>query len=200
MIDNWPKFILVFLGAGLISFLLTKGMIYFGKKFGILDEPTGDRKIHKTSTPLLGGMGIYLAFVLAIGFLWKTGQLLDPRIEGSQIIWFLVAGLVLVINGFLDDKYKLSAKYTIWGPIVASVIVIFGGLQISYITHPTGGVLYLDNFFENWGTLATILPVVITFLWLMGITYTTKLLDGIDGLVGSIGLIASLVIFAVSLS
>jgi len=100
-----------------------------------------------------------------------------------------------MINGYLDDKYSLAPKISIGGPILASLIVIVGGLKIAYITNPSGGVLYLDGLF-NWDFIG----LAITFLWLMGITYTTKLLDGIDGLTSSIGLIASLVIFGVSMS
>lgn len=170
------------------------------RRYQILDYPQADRKIHQTPLPLLGGVAIYSAWVLVILFLNLAGQLLDHKISNTMLFGFLLGGLVLVVNGILDDKYHLPAAVTIWGPIMATLLVIWSGLEITHITHPAGGVLYLNNFFGNSSLLLLGLPPVITFLWLMGITYTTKLLDGIDGLTSSIGLVASLVIFMVSLS
>ncbi|KKP92356.1 MAG: UDP-N-acetylmuramyl pentapeptide phosphotransferase/UDP-N-acetylglucosamine-1-phosphate transferase [Parcubacteria group bacterium GW2011_GWA2_36_10] len=101
------------------------------------------------------------------------------------------------IGGFLDDKYALKAKISIMGPILASVVMLIGGVKVSYLTSWQGGVWYFENFF---GDLSILVMLAITFLWLLGMTYTTKVLDGLDGLVGSLGLVASFIIFLVSLS
>ena len=201
MIDYRIKFIIIFLASFFLSLLLTKLVIALARRLHILDSPeAAQRKIHSQSTPLLGGLAIYSTLLLIISFLWINGQLLDERMSGSLIIWFLIAGFVLMINGYLDDKFSLPAKVTIWGPIVASVLMIFGGLKISYITSWQGGVLYLDQLFGSFINVGNILIILLTFIWLLGMTYTTKFLDGIDGLASGIGLIASLVIFMVSLS
>lgn len=195
-------FLIVFLGSTLLSFLLSKLVIPIAQKYKILDYPKSDRKIHKEPIALLGGLGIYASFLLSILSLWFFSYLNDSRISMETISYFMLAGLVLMFNGFLDDKYDLKAKYSIWGPIIASILVIYSGLKISYITNIDGSVLYLDNFIGNIFNIDSgyWLAILITFVWLMGITYTTKLLDGIDGLVSSIGLVASIVIFVVSLS
>ena len=195
MIFNIPKFIFVFILALVLSGVLVKLVMILARRLKILDYPNTDRKIHQKPIPLLGGLAIYGAFLLTVFILWQQKLLLDGRVDLSIIVWFLLAGLVLMINGYLDDKYSLAPKISIGGPILASLIVIVGGLKIAYITNPSGGVLYLDGLF-NWDFIG----LAITLLWLMGITYTTKLLDGIDGLTSSIGLIASLVIFGVSMS
>lgn len=165
------------------------------RKLNILDRPSQERKIHKQPTPLLGGLAIYTAFLFTILILWQGKLLLDGRVDMELIAWFLLGGLILMINGYLDDKYSLQPYISILGPILASLIVICGGLKIAYISNPAGGILYLDSIF-GWDFIA----IILTFLWLLGITYTTKLLDGIDGLSSSIGLIASLIIFGVSLN
>lgn len=199
-------FLIVFSASALLSFLLTKLVIALAHKCDILDYPKADRKIHKIPVALLGGLAIYISVFIGIFILWQFGQLDDTRVSTATIVYFLIAGLILMLNGFLDDKYSLSAKVTIWGPILASALVIFGGLRIVYITSFSGGVLYLDDFFASIFSLGSghffydYLAMFISFAWLMGITYTTKLLDGIDGLVTSIGLVASIVIFVVSLS
>ena len=194
---NYNIFIFVFLISGLLSFIITKLVIILAKRWNIIDQPAGGRKIHERATPLLGGLAIYLALAITAFVLWQNNLLFDIRVDQQVVFWFFVAGLLLVVNGILDDKYKLPAKFSIWGPILASLVVIIAGLKISYITHPAGGVLYLDNFISN-GFLW--ISGLLTFVWLMAMTYTTKLLDGIDGLASGIGLIAAVIIFAVSLS
>ncbi len=206
MADNLGRFIITFVLAVALGALLTRFFIYLANKFRILDYPKAERKIHSEPIPLLGGSAIYLSFLLVVLFMWQNHQLLDNRLSGPMIIWFLLAGLILVINGIIDDKWSLPAYMTIWGPIMASILVIIGGLKIIYITNPNGGILYLNNVFSSifsWqGADYSFawLSIIITFLWLLATTYTTKLLDGIDGLTSSIGLVASLVIFVVSLS
>lgn len=187
--------ILIFILTALVSFILSKGVIYLARRYRILDYPHLDRKIHSQPTPLLGGVAIYLAWLLTAFILWQSGHLADQRVSLTALGLFFLGGLILIINGILDDKLALPPLVSIWGPILASLVVIWGGVQISYITNPEGGVLYLDSIFSY-----DIIPIIITFFWLLGITYTTKLLDGIDGLTSSIGLIASVVIFVVSLS
>lgn len=197
---DYFKFIWVFLSASCLSFLFSKLIMVISRRFNILDYPKESRKIHNQPVPLLGGLAIYFSWLVVVLFLLKTGQLLDARMSWSLVVWFLLAGLVLMINGWLDDKYNLPAKITIWGPILASGLIILGGLKITYITHPAGGVLYLNSLFSAWAPLTYFLPLLFTFLWLLVLTYTTKLLDGLDGLSSSIGLIASLIIFTVSLA
>ncbi|PLX26342.1 hypothetical protein C0580_00090 [Candidatus Parcubacteria bacterium] len=198
--DSWLKFILIFLTSAFISFVLSKLVIILARKLNVLDRPSSERKIHKKPTPLLGGLAIYFTLAIMVLFLGQSGQLLDSRIEPTMIAWFLLSGLILMLNGYIDDKHQIKPYVSIWGPILASLAMIVGGLKIAYITNPGGGVLYLDQLFSTLPGGAEFLIFIITFFWLMGITYTTKLLDGIDGLASSIGLIASIVIFIVSLS
>lgn len=200
MISNLNNLIFIFSIAIILSLIIAKLLIILAHKFNILDQPLLPRKIHTKPIPLLGGAGIYLSFLIIVLILWQTDQLLDPRMSLSLIVSFLVASFVLIINGILDDKFNLPPQLSIIGPILAILIVMIGGLKIGYITNPFGGVLYLETIFGSYKALAGLFSAVITFLWLLGITYTTKLLDGIDGLTSSIGLIASLIIFLVSLS
>jgi UDP-GlcNAc:undecaprenyl-phosphate GlcNAc-1-phosphate transferase len=92
----------------------------------------------------------------------------------------LLGGLVLIIGGAIDDKRTLRATQTIWFPLIASSVVLLSGIQISKLTNPFGG------FFE----ISILLSSLIVFCWLMGAMYTTKLLDGADGLTSSVGIVA----------
>jgi len=191
--DNYLNFFLVFILSSIVSFLFAKIIIYFSFKFNILDYPKNSIKNHRKPTPLLGGVAIYFSFLFVLLFLYYYGILPDERMNIEMIFYFLLSGFILIIFGYFDDKYTLPAKYSILGPLIAvSLIILFGGIKVVYITSLSNGVLYLDKF--------SLLPYIISFFWLLGMTYTTKLLDGVDGLTSSIGLIASFIIFFVSLS
>ncbi|MCB9802519.1 undecaprenyl/decaprenyl-phosphate alpha-N-acetylglucosaminyl 1-phosphate transferase [Candidatus Nomurabacteria bacterium] len=199
MLDVKLKFVLVFLSSLILSALFTRLMIFLAKKWDILDRPGQLRKIHQKAIPLLGGWAIYAAILVVVLYLWWQGQLIDAKISASLVFYFLVAGLILMISGFFDDKFSLSSKISILGPLIASSLMLFAGLKIAYLTSWQGGIFYLEHLFDNFA-LANFLMFALTFFWLLGTTYTTKILDGLDGLASSIGLVASLVIFIVSLS
>lgn len=191
---NWWLIIFIFLSAVLLSTVLTALVIYLAKKINLVDKAGSlERKIHQGNIPLGGGLAIFLSWLLVVFCLWQFGLIPDARFNVNLLFWLFISGLVLMFNGLLDDKYAWSAKLTIWGPLLAIVIIMLAGLKINYITNPWGGIFYLNN----WGTMFSL---ILTFLWLLGTTYTTKLLDGLDGLAASISLVASLAIFAVSLS
>ena len=94
-----------------------------------------------------------------------------------------------MIGGFLDDKYNLKPIQQFIFPCLAIISVIAGGVQIEKITNPLGGYFYL-------GSASAILII----LWLLGMMYTTKLLDGLDGLVAGLTAIGSLTIFLFTLT
>lgn len=179
-------FILIFSLSIILSFLLVALIRKISYKLKILDFPDIPRKIHKIPVPLLGGIGIYLCFLI-FGFLVK---------KNSVFFSIVLSGLILHINGFLDDKYKLTPKKQLIGVILASLVPILIGIKIKFITNP----LY---FFGISNSQTIILPdifkIILTFLWILILTYSTKLLDGLDGLVSGISTIGYLIIFLVSL-
>lgn len=180
------------LSAGL-SWALTISVRQAAVKLGILDWPSPDpRKIHKQPMPLSGGWAIYLAMLIVTAVLFSQGQVPDDKVSPLLLIGFFISGLLLMIGGSLDDKYKLKWWQSLFFPLAASLLIIACGLKVGYITNPLGGLLYL----KDWPLL---IAGGLVFGWLMLMTYTTKLLDGLDGLASSIGLIAGLVIFVVSL-
>ncbi len=192
---DYNKLIIVFILAFVLAVAMTRLVMFFANKYQIVDRPeTSTRKIHTKTLPLAGGVAIYLSWLLVIIILWLNHSLIDIRINADLLLWFLLAAALLVLTGLADDKWQWPAKWSIWGPIIAIVIVMLAGLKVAYITNPGGGVLYLNDW---WGGAFSLL---LTFVWLLGMTYTTKLLDGLDGLATSIGLVASIVIFLVSLS
>ncbi len=173
----------------LLSVFFTYIVKFLAKKFNILDRPINTRKIHKKSTPLLGGTAIFLTFFLVLFFV--KDKILIGELDPWHWLGFFIGSIFLIIGGFLDDKYNIKPKCQIIFPILAIISLIIGGVEIEKITNPLGGYLFLDNTLMNIFTFSNIM----IFSWLMTLMYTTKLLDGIDGLVTGTIMIGAIIIF-----
>lgn len=188
------------LSAFCIAALLTWGVRFVMQRIGVVDNPEAEsRKIHTSQIALGGGLAIYITMTLFC--LWFVQQgVFGEDIEVRYVIGFLLGGFVLMIGGFLDDKYTFSAPQQFIAPIVAAIVVIAFGIGPHEITNPYGGVIRLDRWQVSFGSLGTvvILADALVFLWLMGVMFTTKLLDGLDGLVTGIVSIGALMIYFVS--
>ncbi len=182
--------ITIFLISFLLALFLSWPIILLAKKLNIVDLPDQSRKFHFGQVPLLGGVVIFLAVTISFVinnyvFNW---HLTDQ--EGRLVLAALIAGGVLLIGGVLDDKFNLKFWQQLFFVITAVIIMLFAGLKIDFISNPFGGVFQIP--------LGWLSAIIITF-WLLGMTYTTKLLDGVDGLATGISLIGALYLFFVSL-
>ncbi|PKM87410.1 hypothetical protein CVU83_03050 [Candidatus Falkowbacteria bacterium HGW-Falkowbacteria-2] len=176
---NYLFFILI----AVFSYLLTLGVMRLAMFFVVVDRPDGLRKLQTRPIPLLGGLAIFIAFF--VGLYSARTVLLSGNLEISHWLGFLVGGLILMIGGFLDDKYNLSPRVQILFPIMAALAPILGGVSIVRLSNPLGGVIEVPMM----------VSALLIILWLLGMMYTTKLLDGVDGLVSGLGVIGALVIF-----
>lgn len=195
-----------------LSMVITPLMILVARRLNILDFPSSARKIHKAPLPLLGGLGVFISFFLILaGFIFGADLLPVAKDQtlGAILpknIWGIFAGsLILMIVGFVDDKYDLRPRYQLLGSLAAVLVVIASGVGIDFITNPFGGLIRLDTWrtelFDFQGIPYRIFWIAdfFTFIWLMTMMYTTKLLDGLDGLVTGITAIAAFFIFFLSL-
>ncbi len=151
-------------------------------RLNVVDLPGPRRKIHKTKMPLLGGAAIFLSFFAVLYF--ARDKILAGDLEARHWLGFFAGACFLMIGGYLDDKYNIKPKFQIIFPLLAIASVLSGGIGIEKITNPSGGFIYLGAFSG----------ILITF-WLLGMMYTTKLLDGVDGLVAGVTAIGGMIIF-----
>ncbi|RSL29942.1 undecaprenyl/decaprenyl-phosphate alpha-N-acetylglucosaminyl 1-phosphate transferase [Salibacterium salarium] len=158
----------------LLSLFLTPLIKKLAFKIGATDQPN-HRKVHKGAMARLGGLSIYVAFLVGL-------LILQP--ENDYLPYIMVAGTIIIITGFLDDMIELSAKWKLLGQILAAVIVIMGGVQLEFINLPFDGRLHLGWF-----------SIPITLLWIIGITNAINLIDGLDGLAAGV---SSIVLATVS--
>ena len=167
----------MFLVSLALSFAATRLLIRFVPKWGIVDRPDGDRKKHAHPIPLLGGIAIFAAVLACVVWLLASGDTLTGgEIGPKQYAGFLLGGLILMVGGYIDDRYTLPPRASLVAPILAALVAILFGIQIEKLTNPFGGLIYLAAWQSD----------VLVFLWLMAVMYTTKLLDGVDGLTSSV--------------
>ncbi len=194
-------FLLAFL-AFILTFLLTPLVSYLMRRLNIVDLPKLEkRKIHKKKIPLGGGWAIFFSFfaviLLAVFFIdnfWFNIK--------SIYLWGLFLGsLMLMIGGFLDDKFNLRARQQILFVILAALTAVVFGFAPEIVTNPFGGVIRLDWLKIEAGNLGNwlLLADLVVFFWLTTMMLTTKLLDGLDGLVTGIVMIGASLIAALSL-
>jgi UDP-GlcNAc:undecaprenyl-phosphate GlcNAc-1-phosphate transferase len=179
------------IGGFLLSVVFTDLIAIAAKRYGIVDAPDGGKKLHKVATPLFGGVAIFLSFAITvIAVLLFSDHFTSGEITDLHFLGFLLGGLVLMVGGALDDKFDLPARVSIIFPVAAALLAVFFGIGVDKVTNPAGGAFEITDTLSN----------IFTFVWLMGMMYTTKLLDGMDGLSTGVSAIAASMIALLALS
>lgn len=171
--------------AGLLSFLTTPLVKLLARKVGAMDVPKDSRRMHDHPIPRMGGLAIFIGFLLSILVFSKE---LD---RGLQSI--LLGAIVIVILGVFDDKYALGAKLKLVVQLLAACIVVFyGNLRIDRLTNPFGSSLYS---YWDFGVFA----YPITIIWIVAITNAVNFIDGLDGLACGVSCISSINMLVIAL-
>ncbi|MBN1678691.1 MAG: undecaprenyl/decaprenyl-phosphate alpha-N-acetylglucosaminyl 1-phosphate transferase [Anaerolineae bacterium] len=139
--------------------------------FGVLDQPSS-RKVHQTPTPLLGGLAIYSALVLALVFFSPPFYLVEFGAIMAGVTW-------LAFVGFVDDRNGMQPWIKMSGQALAGIVLIAAGIHI--------------RLFE-----IDILNYALTLVWIIGITNAMNFQDNMDGLAAGITAIASLFFFVIA--
>lgn len=176
-------YLIVLVVSIIVGAVLAFAVRHFALFLKIQDLPKEPRKIHKHPVPLLGGLALYLSFFGVVAALFYLKIL--PANLVSPLKWLFFSGAIIMLGGFFDDKYSLPPKWQILFPLSAIIVAVLGGVRIHLITNPHGGILLLGP----------VISFVLSFFWLLTITYTTKILDGLDGLVSGITTLGALTIF-----
>jgi UDP-GlcNAc:undecaprenyl-phosphate GlcNAc-1-phosphate transferase len=184
----------IVIGSLVASALLTILVRAVARRFRIIDEPVGGRKIHEKPTALWGGMGIGLTIIAVLFVILAITQGKD--LQSAQIIGFIIALFILLVGGMLDDRYDLPPCVQFLSPLLASIAIIASGSGIIQVTNPVGpGAISLVWTQMKAGALTISLPAdLITMAWLLTVTYAMKFLDGLDGLAAGLTVIGGLLI------
>lgn len=159
--------------AALVSTALTPLVRQAALRFGWLDRPASSVKTHKIATPALGGVAIFAGFItslVVIRFLttFPTGTLRSLRAV-------LVGSFVVFVLGVLDDVRKpsgLNFRVKFAGQAVAAALLVYFGIRIAFIT-------------------PDYVAIALTVLWVVGITNAFNIIDIMDGLCATQGIVAA---------
>lgn len=144
-----------------------------GIKWGVLDFPN-DRKIHKVATPLLGGLAVFLGVILV--------TVLNMKVAG-RFLPVTIASFFILAVGLIDDIKGLSAQVRLLAQSLIALAIIFSGIRIDFLPQ------------NLWGNVA---EIIITLIWIVGLTNAYNYLDGMDGLAAGSAVI-NLFFFAIIL-
>ena len=178
----WIKLILAAVVAFLICFGMTPPVKRFAELIGAVDQPS-ERRINKVPIPRMGGLAIFLGFVL-------TALLFVPL--STQVTGILLGAVIIAVMGAVDDIVSLNPWVKLGGQIVAAVVVIRCGVVFNAVSNPNplSEVLFIEI---GW------LSVPLTILWIVACTNAVNLIDGLDGLAVGVSTISSLTMLVVSL-
>lgn len=179
----WLDILLALVIAFIISFAATPVVKSFAKQVGAIDVPDHKRHIHNHPIPRMGGLAIFIGFLLSV--------LLFADIT-NQVRGILLGAIMIVIVGAIDDVLNLNAWLKFGVQILAAVIAVLSGVIINVVSNP----LLITS--EQALTIG-ILAVPVTILWIVGVTNSVNLIDGLDGLACGVSAIASLSMLVVSM-
>ena len=180
-----PNYVLAFLIAVVVALAITPGVIFLAAKTGAMDAPDA-RKVHKKPIPRIGGLGIYAAFMVSMLTVMAFTDLSADVFH--ELVGLMVSGTMIVILGLIDDYTNLPAKVKLVGQIAAACVLVAFDVRIDFISDPFGDFLYLEVF-----------AIPATIFWIVGLTNTVNLIDGLDGLAAGVATIAAVTIFLVAL-
>ena len=181
-----PLFVVAFATAVVVALFATPLVSILANKTGALDKPNS-RKVHKVPIPRIGGLAIYIAFMISALASIIFADLSTDTLKIAAGL--LCCATATAIIGLVDDYRDLPAKVKFAAQIItATVATAMFDIRIDFLSDPFGDYIYLEHF-----------AVPFTIFWLTGITNTINLIDGLDGLAAGTSAIASLTILLVAL-
>jgi len=171
LVQRWLTYGVTFLVAALLAHWLTPRMREAAIRFGIVDRPDGRLKTHGEPVPYLGGLAIYLAFLLALAVTFRFTE---------HVLGILLAGSIVVIVGLIDDLGQLGPWTKLCGQLVAVGVLIKSGIyiQLTFVPQP--------------------LAIALSVLWMLAVTNAFNLIDIMDGLSAGNACIASVILLVVA--
>ena len=177
------KMLVALTAAAAISFLTTPLVKSLAYRVGAIDVPKDNRRMHKKPVPRLGGLAIFLGFIVSMLLFVK----IDHQLKG-----ILLGASIIVVLGVVDDMSPLRAYFKFCVQIFAALVAVFHGVVIQTLSNPN---VFAESPYWDLGWLA----VPITVLWIVGITNAVNLIDGLDGLACGVSTISAISMLVIAL-
>jgi UDP-GlcNAc:undecaprenyl-phosphate/decaprenyl-phosphate GlcNAc-1-phosphate transferase len=161
---------------------------FVSRKIGLVDRPDGYRKLHRTPIPLTGGPSLLISVFGAMAVvLWVFPDLLRHTDGDFRfLVSLLCSSAVIVLVGIIDDRFGLMGRQKLVGQVLAAAIMVPSGIGLDRVQ--------LFGHLIEFGDLSSI----VTMFWLLGAINALNLIDGVDGLASTTGIVLSLSIAAVT--
>ncbi len=170
--------------ALLVALVLTPVVMTLAHRVGAMDVPKDGRRMHDHPIPRMGGLAIFLGFLLSVLIFVEMNM---------QIRGMLLGAVIIVVLGVFDDIYSLRASFKFAVQILAALVAVFTGNLIETLSNPN---IFSANPIWNLGWLAY--PV--TVIWIVAITNAVNLIDGLDGLACGVTTISSMTLLVIALA
>lgn len=181
--DLYIKVLIAVAAAFIISFAATPIVKSFAQRVGAIDVPKDGRRMHSEPIPRLGGLAIFLGFLLSVVLFGNITR----EIQG-----ILLGAVVIVIIGVIDDIVPLPALVKFVVQIGAALIAVYHGVVVTIFTNP---IVWSSTDFINLGFLS----IPITVLWIVAVTNSVNLIDGLDGLAAGVSAISSITMMIIAI-
>ncbi len=179
------EYVITLLAAAAVTYILTPAVRRFAIAVGAM-HAARERDVHEQPTPLLGGFAIYGGLAVALLLASRLRGLNSVFTETNMAKGLLLAGGLVVIMGFVDDRWGMGALSKLAGQVAAGVILVWSGAEIPWLPEPGGVTLILTS---DQQVAVTILVVVVTM-------NAVNFIDGLDGLAAGIVGIGAIAFFA----
>lgn len=172
--------LILFIGLPFVlSACITPFIKWIAVKLDIYAE-MNERTIHTKPIARIGGVSIYVAFMISLACFAKV----DASLNG-----IILGGSIMFLGGLIDDMLTLKPIQKFGFQVVAAIVtMMIGGVTLDYINLPFGIEI-------NMGLIS----IIVTFFWITGLTNAINLIDGLDGLAGGISVIILIVIASLSI-
>ncbi len=171
------KIALALLTAAAVSCAVTPLVKLLARTVGAMDIPKDERRMHHQPIPRMGGLAIFLGFL--VSFLIFGGKSIDQELRGV-----LLGSVIIIILGIVDDIMALKALPKFAVQILAAVVVVCHGCRIEH---------FMGFDFPVW------LSYTVSILWIVTITNAVNFIDGLDGLAAGVSAISAGTMLVVAL-
>lgn len=160
-------YVVAFLFSLVFAIYWTPVMAKAARHLGIVDRPDGQLKDHQSEVPYLGGLAIFLAFLLTVGVLTDFEQ---------ETLGLLLSGTIILMVGLIDDFGVMNVSQKLLGQTLAALVLVKSGI-------------YIRLEFLPW-----YIAFPLTVFWILAVTNAFNIIDVLDGLAGGVAVVSALVL------
>jgi len=184
-------YLMLFIIAMFSAVTLTPIVRRISERYGWLDDPGDERRLHKKAVPRLGGIAIFVTVLISLAALSLIDNAVTQALGSmrTEFLTLLIPGTIIFLLGVYDDLHSVPARYKLILQVMTGVLVYVLGGRIEILSVPfVGGV-----------ELSGLVSCALTMFWIVGITNAFNLIDGMDGLAAGAALFAALAMLIISL-